>query len=469
MQPTSNSEHITARPFPNNEAAPPRPRQGWLSRTLLPVVLFVAIVAAIAWMVQNMPKWQGPATVGGDPPAAAGGEPVLEFTNGVTATWSKNPDEVKEWEFGVSGYYDFPFRNVASTEAELGLLQPSCDCVDIKAAVLPITEWYDAIKAMEKEPGTPVKYAKEPAWQVLETNKGSLSVPVDGRGLVRVAWSARKDPGRPLNLTPKFWSGPKGKPALRNDKITLTVPITISQVVNMAPTVKLGLGTLNSGDKTSVKLFFWSTLRDDVQVEMKAVTPDPLVDVELKRVPPEEFSSFLAEMERTEQHKVQSIRCAYTATLTVHERKGSKEMDLGPFLRNFRTLVEGQPVDSLNFQVYGLIRSAVEVGGSEEPGKIKLRSFSVRQGTRQLISLWCDAKIDLELHEHIPAGLEVKLNKMEKESTPARAKWRLELVVPPDTLAPGTLSEDSAIVLRMPRTNPPRLVRIPIIGHADAD
>lgn len=473
MQPSSRPEDfVPHRPFPaeSHLADRPPPRVNWLSRYVMPVALFVAIVGIIAWVVQNMPKWQPPPKTTGEVDVIKGdGQPILEFPRGEKAQWDKEvADASKELERGFPGYYDFPFRNPDKDDVELGLLQPSCDCVSIKVALLDREEWDKVDGALARDPGEPVPYTTEPKWQELATSRDKgILVPGGERGVVRVGWNGRKDPGRALNLTPKFWTQPKGQPAQRFDRLTLTVPITMAPPIHYHPP-RVGVGTLGPGQKTDAKFYLWSVTRDELNLKVQQATPDPLVDVELRRLPPEEWPGFIKTLEDEGQSKAK-LKCAFVATATVHEKKDGVEMDLGPFLRSFRILVDELPQDTMMFQVYGVIRSSVEVSGSDEPGKIKLKSFSVKMGTRQAVSLWTEPNMVLERHEHSPAGLEVKLSKNEKESTSARTKWRLDVIIPPDAVAPGTFAEDSAVVLRIANSNPPRLVRIPIVAHADAD
>lgn len=472
MQPTSkNEDHVPPRPFPaeSHMVDRPPPSSRVFSRVVLPLVLFVVIVGVVAWVVQNMPKWQTAAVrpVAPDGPGGPGGEPVLEFTRGEKAVWDNDPDYSKDWERGTAGHFDFPFRNTLAEDVELGFAASSCDCMGVKVALLAKDEFAKIDANLARDPSGPAGYSAEPTWVELQPRERPIVVPASHQGVVRVIWNGRKDAGRPLNLTPRLWTQPKGNPAKRYDKVTLTVPILIVPVLYLSP-FKAGVGVLGTGHKGEARFYIWSVTRPDLEINVVPATPDPLVDVKTRRVPPDEWPSFIAQAMEEEKAKPR-LKSAFIATVTVHETKGDHQMDLGPFLRNFRVHVDELSQDASNFQVFGSIRSSVEVGGSEEQGKIKLKPFSVAQGTKQLVPLWTSGNIVLERHEHFPPGMEVNLSKLEKESSPARSKWRLEVNIPPKAIPPGTFSDESAVVLRIPNSNPPRLVRIPIIGHADAD
>jgi hypothetical protein len=353
------------------------------------------------------------------------------------------------------------------------LLQPSCDCVSIEAALLPSAEWMKIDKALTAAPGAPAPYSTEPAWQKLAvrvSTRGTpsadevLHVPAAGEGVVRVHWNGRKDPGRQLNLTPKFWSQPQGQPELRYDKLALTVPVKMVQVIQVFP-AKAIIGSLAKGGHARADFYIWSVTRDDLNLKVLDEPPSPLFDVQTRRLTPADFPTILSKLADENQEKPR-IRAAFHVTVLVYEAKGGAEMDLGPFLHKLQLLVDEVPNDA-TLQVYGIVRGDVEVGGSEDQGKIKLKPFSVKQGTREVLPLWTDAKVALE-PQQAPPGVEVKLTKVAKESTSLRTKWRLEVVIPPETIAAGTFGDDYAVILRI-SGNPPRLVRIPLVGHALAE
>jgi len=154
-------------------------------------------------------------------------------------------------------------------------------------------------------------------------------------------------------------------------------------------------------------------------------------------------------------------------TVTVHEEKNGKEMDLGPFSYTLSLLLDEQPTSDAQPTFYGRVKGEVDVGGPEDHGRIDLHTYKVRDGTSQVIPVWADANAGLEIQEQQPASLEVKLWKDAKQLRSDKTKWLLEVTVPSDSPS-GPLPENSAIVLRL--TSPtPRLVRIPVMGSAIAD
>jgi hypothetical protein len=476
----------------------PRTTGGSFTRYALPVVLFVAIVGLIAWMVQSMPKWKTGVTTQPDGQIVEIESPLV-FTR-LRAQWerpleaqyvylsplltgslaghglfmataalahvefSPRHDLPRETEKGVRGHYDFPFKNTSTDQAvELGLLRPSCDCVSIEACVLPRSEWERIDWALSQNPGVPAPYSSEPSWQALASMESSptvLTVPADGRGVVRVKWSGNKSAGTALNLTPTLWCQFQGKPGQRSSKdMSLTVPIVIASALHYTPSVA-GVGTLTRKGEGRVHFYFWTTTREQLDLKL-APSTDPFFDVKLRPLAPSEFAD-LALYADKEVKRAEDIKAGYKATVTVYEQKDGKEMPLGPFTKELPVLLD--ELQHSGPSVFGMVRGEVEVA-SREPGRITLETFSVKQGMRATFYLFTDGQAKLEL-ERTPTDMQVKLTRLDKDSTPQRGKWRLEVAIPAAGIEPGVIND--TILLRLLST-PPRQVRIPVGGHALAN
>jgi hypothetical protein len=492
-------DFLPQRPFPEEATGAERPRRpaggGTFSRYVLPVVLFVAIVGVIAWVVQNMPGWKtrnGPIDNGGPAPDGS----LLTFMR-TTARWEREVeaegaylipcllgilspaqgpeqfgfyaalrqsllmqrlDMPREFERGVPGYYDFLFKNPSDKAVEFGLLRPSCDCVSIEACLLPSDQWAQVASAMFLNPGTPAPYAIRPDWKDLEMSKDQgLLIPAGGQGVVRVNWKGGRKAGEALNLKPTFWSQPQGDPRRRYDSETLTVPIVMAVPYLFHPE-KSGVGALGAKGMAKAHYFFWSTTRDHLDLSM-AKTLNSLFEWQIRPLSPYEFAELEQTLENANRNR-QTIKSAYKLTVTAYEQKDGKEMPLGPFWQDLPILLNELPQEPVPV-VYGMIRGEVEVG-TDNLGRIKLEPFPVKRGTREAVSLWTEGKVQLETQDQTPLGLEVKLTRLAKESTPQRSKWRLDVIVPPDAVEPGSYTEERSVVTLRITTNPPRPVRIPV-------
>ncbi len=451
--------------------------QQLLNRYVLPLGLFMLAIGAIAWMTQYMPNWRTP-TPPADPKKHAGdgadAKPVVSFVR-TMAEWEKPGKStdaqgpyIREFEKGDKGHYEFPFRVTGDQPAEIGVAEWNCDCSLAWVCTLPKDEWEKFVKDQQDAPETETKFAAEPAWQELprdtEKKKGAKLQPGD-HGLLRIAWDGRKGTGARLRLLLKIWSQPEGRLDQRRIDI-VDVPIVMAPPIMYIPD-KAHVGVLGSRDHASAEFDVWSATRDSLDLlKLSEAAPDPLFVVETRVLKP-------AEMQELQQKLVtlkipSKVKSALRVVVTVHEQKDGKQFDQGPFSRTL-PVIFGETVypDGRGPVVLGRVRGDVEVGSDEEQGKIVLKSFSSRDGLVRKIPLSTEVMAPLVVESSYPPALKVKLQRSDKESTKTRARWWLTLDVPPGAVS-GTLPESSAVVLVL-QTNPPRYVRIPVVGSAVAD
>src|SRR5205823_2967979 len=153
-----------------------RQKKGYFSRYVLPLVLLILVVGAVAWISQNLPTTmpkQGPVI-----------EPerhtkTLEFVR-IVSNWDTESGQggshasmdFKEFEPGTKGHYDFPFKNVFDGDVELWLESAAgCDCATVFACLLPESEWNVVSESMTKVPGNPLPYTREPTWTEMHSQK----------------------------------------------------------------------------------------------------------------------------------------------------------------------------------------------------------------------------------------------------------------------------------------------------------
>lgn len=464
MQPTSHSnDALPSRPFPVEAAASDHPPTPTSRRWGYPMILAALVLVGVAAVTAPM-WWRGKAP---GPLTTASGPVLIEFSRGEKAVWDKDdPDYFKDWEHGVAGFYDFPFRNGCSEEIEVGLAQVSCGCMAIKVAALSQEQWQQLDDRFVAEPGAPTTYAPAPNWiELAPSQDHGVTIPAGGHGAVRVGWDGRGELGRSILLKPKLWTQPRGNPQRRSVEVTLTVPVMIASNIHYHPGSR-AVGLLGPGETRQGKFYLWS-VTGDVKVTIPEPDADPLIDLQLERLPPAQWPAFLSQIQEEGDFKPR-LRGAYVITATVHQRKQSEEIDMGRFQRTFKVAVEGRH-EPLLFGVSGTARGVIDVGSHEDPGKIRLQPFSTAQGTQQTFVMWTDGKLTLAPHQDSPAAIEVKLRRLDGESIGSRAKWRLDLKVPPNALPAGTLGDDTRIVVQVTGGQERRLVRIPLVGHVDAD
>jgi hypothetical protein len=173
-----------------------------------------------------------------------------------------------------------------------------------------------------------------------------------------------------------------------------------------------------------------------------------------------------AERDQLAKQQESRVLCGYRVDVTVHERISDRvQLELGPFLRRLQLATDlmEEPIGPL---LSGVVRGEVQVGTPEDNDRIDLKSFPAEQGTRKQVPIITEPGTDLigEAIECDPDFLKVQLVQRQPAKDGNGASWALQVEVPPGR-AFGTLPLQSAIYLQL-RGNPPRRIRIPVVGNA---
>lgn len=438
-----------------------------MPRWLLPGLLFVAIVGGLAWFTQQLPAWRSRR---GAPPTAKetakkGPEVVCRFFYNQPLWDPKAPAYVLEYERGEMGHCDFPFENPTDVEGELGLLRSSCDCSSILVAFPSTQSWEDHVALLRKDQSVMLPLDDWTWTTMKEDSHYGIPLPARAKGVLRVTWKGRKAPGERLNLMPSIWHQPKGD--MKQRLITdLLVPIVMVHPVMVYPP-KVDLGTLGIGESRQGHFLAWSATRDDLELSF-AADPDGLVELKTRPLTDVEKEELRKEI-YTKGEKLTRMRTALKVTVDVHEQRqeGKRlyQLDLGPFIRPLTLLVDGFQVEGLpNPYVVGQVRGEVEVGSGPDQGRVNLRTFASKNGTRDSVVLWTDPKVKLEMVSRHPETIDVKLQADKGEPSSRKSKWILEVRVPPNVQV-GPFGEDAGVLLRLQGPQP-RQIRIPIVGTA---
>ncbi|MCI0642912.1 MAG: hypothetical protein L0Y72_06040 [Gemmataceae bacterium] len=466
------SDQITERPdsFPNprtfagadsTPADLAKPRSSFW-RYALPGVLFVVIVGGIAWVTQFMPKSRSSNT--NTEPAPEAGKPVIRFPLTRVIWNAEDKDYVNETE-QVKGSFEFPFENITDAAAEIGAFDVACDCSIVEAALVDRKEFDLHAKRLMEAPLEAKagnwkwqKLTRSPAVKPQKDEVHSFAVPANATGFVRLKWDPHnKPPGSKLQLTVDVWSGPAGNVRQRRAD-RLEVPIAIVAPLQFKPG-RVRLGELGSGNHVVAEFTLWSATRSQVNVEFADKTPDKLVVPVITPFTVEERQALQDRLRKEDMGG--RVKAAYHLRVTVKEQDGDKQLDQGAFYRFIPLLVDGALLEPSPLLV-GTIRSDVEVAGGENKGGIQLNSFAANQEHKAVFPLFAHKNIQLRLERSDPSILVVKLHK--KELTGERQRWLLEVIVPANSIQ-GKFAEHSAIILRA-SDNPPRFIRIPVLGNA---
>lgn len=440
--------------------------KGTLSRYVMPIGLFLAIIGGTAWLTQYLPNWRNAETVKSVTGPSSAGKPVIQLSRNF-AVWEtdedgKNTGYVREYERGVEGHYDFPFKNVLRAAAELGLLRVSCDCTYIKVCLLPPSEWERVNGELDKDPAANVSFTQEPTWhKVTADDHHGVKIPADAQGLVRVTWNGRKGTGEQLRIMLQIWAQPEGDEGGRQLE-NIGVPVVMAYPVQYDPGRQY-VGILGPSDVGKAEFYLWSATRgpDELKVGVAELN-DPLLSTETRPLSPDECKRLA---DRLKEKKLSTkVRAGFLLTANVYESRSGQQREQGPFGITLPLLVDELPVEFRGPLVTGSVKGDVEVGSLEEQGKIDLKSFSAAEGTRRTVTVYSKLDQDLQVESYHPPALQVKLTKVGKDAALGRMRWNLQVAVPPNGFQ-GTFGEQGVIILRI-LGNPPRLIRVPVLGTA---
>jgi hypothetical protein len=446
---------------------------------ILAIVLFLAIVGGLTWYMQYMP---GRGVVQDVPkgPAPVAVREVLRFVRTAEQVGplhavfevneeGKDAEYVLESEKGEKGEYSFLFHNVLDRPAEMEMDRADCDCTHADIGIVPYEQWTKIDAVLAKTPYAKPSFETEPEWYVCQKNQhNGIKIPAGAYGVLRVRWDGRKEPGGMLKLHLLFWCQPEGE-QLNRQTVELWVPVKVVQPLQFEPG-KYPLGLLGPGDHQTAEFHVWSSTRDKPDVifgPRDEKEKDPLFKIDAKPLTPEQCKKLQHDLRTREKPLLQiytRVKAGYLVKVTVYEQADGHQMDQGPFIRPVPIILDEAPVTWTTPQVGGHIRGPLEVGGEADQAKVQLRLFSAAETKTAIVPIYGDPAFSLQIDHKYPPFLQVDLQRKTKESTAQRARWDLKVTIPAKAWT-GALPDDSRVVLRI-GGNPPRLVRIPVVGTA---
>ena len=430
----------------------------YLSQIVLAIVAVVGLVAGITFLKQYQLGGGGEGFV--KPTNQTGGPKLTELKLNFPMTkWAWKSPADGQFEQRTAGFKDFWFQNDNAVPVKLGLKYKSCKCSDVSVGVLPSAEakrYHSAANGNGTDPT--IKLNPQPL--EIDDFKGVTVGPGEG-GVVRLAWEDKKEKqttARDELLAVEVWTQPlEGGPKTVN---RLELPVTFVPALRVDKEQESLKDDLTLRDEKTVEFKCWSSTRPKVSLAAKERSGDPCISCSCTPLNEQERKD-LAEVTRSH------VLCGYKVTVMVRERLSDQiEMELGPFVRRIDLTSDVDP-EPTTVLVGGVVRGDVTVGTDEDKGRISLGLFPAKNGVTKTV----------KLTSHRP-GLELKVDKVEPESAHLRVKslkktsgtqpggrteWELCLEVPPG--GPSGALDHTAVRLTIPG-NPPRQIRIPVVGGA---
>lgn len=430
-----------------------------VSQIVLAIAAVVALVAGITFVKQYQVGDGSAAQVTATNPAKTAGASAEVKLNFPVTKWEWNPPADGQFEQRSKGSRDFWFQNDNAVPVELGLKSKSCKCSEASVCILPPDEAkrYRALAA-SKEGASAIKLNPQPL--EIDEVKGVKVRPGEG-GVVRLSWEDKKEPSeqdRAELLVVEVWvQAAGGGPKTVN---RLELPVTYVPALRITPLVQ-HVGDLNLGDERTAEFKCWSSTRPNFFLTARERSGDPCFTCSCTAL----TDAARKDLETaTNSH----VRHGYLVRVGVHERiSDAVQMELGPFGRRI-DLKSDPGIEAASVLVTGVVRGDVTVGTEDDKGRIMLGFFPAKNGITKTVKLTSHRPgLDVRVERVEPEGNPLKVKSLSKVELPlpgGRIRWELTIEVPRGSLS-GALPDHSAVRLAIPG-NPPRYIRIPVVGDA---
>ena len=474
------------------------------------IVVLMGVVAGTAYVIQYTSGAKAPEKSQTSPSPEPKAAETLYFPWGKIAVWRKDLGETLSEDQDTKKYlrmveplveysYDFSFYNAQPEPVTVTLTSRSCACGHVEGAAFYEQDWSAwqrerSAMAAEAFAGAPAilsalttaRLYRNLKWTKFENPKEkpdstvSLIVPaavgqfrqpgfIGHPGIIRVHFrpkeftSEKKDD---LKITLNARAGDLvSRPELlinyRAVPVTSHFPLTLEA------------GEIALGQRRTMELHVWSPTRPNLQSIMtiegpepsdrqhpcfEVGTPEPLSPDELRNLP-QTLGQAQAKLD---------AQCGYRIPVTVHESRGGRQLDVGPFSRRLVFQVDaGDPGEVI--RITGTIRGEFRVEKGDEYEKISLGDFKLERGAARTVFLTtARANLDLDLTSVKTSIDDLSAKLHPPETVAGQRRWKLEVEMKPNS-AGGDLPASAAVVLQMREMREngvaTRKLRIPVTGR----
>lgn len=449
-----------------------------LTQVILPITLVAALIGGVSFFSQYTavppppkPKPKAPGT------AAKANLPPLQVPVSAVVWDADDPFYSREFEQGSQHAHDFWVANVMTTQALVSLAGKSCTCAQVELGLVPTQatrDWARTVTPLatarnliggwgfDPTPLTAISLMKAAKFQPLLVMDSVLAIPGadEATGLqlaiVRMEWEVKEPGAKRLTADVQYRHADGTAGSTKFEVPTVGVPPVLC-----APAL-VNLGELRPGDRREFDVYYWSATRDEFDLSLDHSPDEPCIRFgKPERLSPDECKALPLTLQEIQTRAVPTKpRSAYRVRLTVAEREGGRQLDLGP-LEQRLIANKGRSEQEAALVLTGFVRGDLRVGGIGDKDRVNLGEFrSDRSHTKrvELSSERPGMKLTLEGTE--PAAMKATLR--EKPTAAGLWKWELEVEVPPNTVA-GPMPANSAVVLRS-ASQPPRRIRVPVVG-----
>jgi hypothetical protein len=449
-------------------------------KSRLQTFAFLVVIAAVVGGVTFVRNWT-PSKSGPD------GEKEIATTTQEDDTRLTFPvavtEGLPEFELRAQGRQDFWFQNSYDQDVDLGLQSKSCKCSKIEALILtpdeekafraqmPLAGASEALSGVDGilslltssaaiDTGVAACLRRPDRWNILQPgDETGILIPAKASGIVRLNWEGRAK--GPIRLGAKVWAQLHQKAKTRGELTSLEIPINIVDPIRVSPDT-ITVNYLYPGQSSTVDCLVWSATRAGFSLTAQEKTGDPCFECTIDSLVGPDFREAAVKLHIDPYLNKTTPLTIYRVNTTVHERlPDGRQMDLGPFLRDIIISTDQKDLEAVSVTIAGTVRGDIDVGAGEDRDRIMLRTFTSSKGTRETFPIICrQPDMKLKVDSVTPSYVTVQLT----PRTDLVGHYDLQLDIPPNR-ANGKLPPESAVYLQI-QSQPPRRIRIPIVGTA---
>jgi hypothetical protein len=385
----------------------------------------------------------------------------LEFVSDFSGTRNE--------EAFTAGYHPFRYKSRVDTPTLVGVNWKNCKCASVEICIAP-DEW----KALEEE--QLAKKAEDPSlkWVPLAQDGTGFSIPGKAIGWVRVGWKADKSGEERFKAD--LW--------LHEPDSGIGFPLEVA--VSFVPAVRVRweedqdrldayVGRMGAGDQRQAKFLVWSSTREKFSLKPDPPRVDPCINYG------EPMPLAQGELEGLGQRHGRKALSGYRVVITVSERVGENQLDLGPVRRQVAWKAEGikEPITA---HVNGIILGEVVALLPNKPDDPRLDMGSINPERPPVVKIRLES--DYSTVELAPDDKTTDFVKVElldgkegvTDPSTGRKSWRANVSYRPESGFRGRFPdaeragyESCSVVFRIThagaQNEQPRRIKVPITGH----
>jgi hypothetical protein len=285
--------------------------------------------------------------------------PLPPPSNKAPLDFWKDIEEPRYEESYTAGHHAFRYKNKENKPIVVGVNWQNCKCASVEICVAP-----DSWKALPD--AELVKKAEDPSleWTPLAKDGKGFTVPAEAIGWVRIGWKADKSKDERFKADLWLYQADSGIGYPLEIGVSF-VDAVLVRSADEPDKVDAYIGRLGPGDQKEAHLLFWSSTR----TEFTLVADPPRADPCLTYGAPQKLTA--GDLDFLTQRTSRKALSGYRLTVTLRERAGDQQFDIGPFRREVRWKSDAMK-DPIKAHVNGIVLGEVTAFVADSPDNPRL-------------------------------------------------------------------------------------------------